>query len=680
MVKSMLQDLNIKYKYDSDSDNLVKEFYIPVLSNSVRYYRMSGFFSSSSLAISARGITDFIKNNGQMKLLCSAELTKEDLDAMYNAKIFPEKYIEESFINDLNNLKDGFVKDHVEALGWMIANGNLEIKIAIPENSNGIFHSKIGILKDKNGDYLSFSGSDNETAMGWLYNIEEFKVFKSWDISEKKFVDTDLKDFKKYWNGHANKTEVIELPEAIKKELIKLSPSSKYDLKIFQHNKKNSPIKLRKYQKDAISSWFNNNCQGIFEMATGTGKTFTALSCFKKLNEKQDKLLTVIACPQSHLIDQWVKDVKKFFDGEIIIASSKNNSWKKDLKKLYKDFYFEVLNKAVVLTTHITLSSEYFMDIISDFNTEILLIIDEVHGIGSSKQMFALNEGIYKYRLGLSATPERWFDDEGTSVINNFFNGIVFEFDIERALTEINPDTGKTYLTPYIYKPIIVDLNDEEYEEYNYLNKKIASLISSKKKENKKFSLTNYCIKRQNIINNASEKYSAFRKILKENPNIDKLIVFCSPQQINNVQKILNEENIVPEHKFTQNESANKLRNEDYSERELILKNFEDGFYKALVAIKCLDEGVDVPSAKNGIILSSTSNPREHVQRRGRLLRNAPGKDKAIIYDILVFPKENTKIGNNIRRKEVKRYFEFAENALNSFECLKLLKKYYEGD
>lgn len=443
-----------------------------------------------------------------------------------------------------------------------------------------------------------------------------------------------------------------------------------------EFNNKNN-IKLRDYQIEAINAWFNNNCNGIFEMATGTGKTFTALSCFKILANSKNKLLTVIACPQSHLIDQWVNNIKFFFDGKIIIASSKNYKYKEDFKKLKKNFYFDIFDKAIILTTHASLSSDFFIENIKDFKTEILLIVDEVHGIGSSKQMLGLNE-CYNYRLGLSATPERWFDDEGTEIIKNFFKGKVFEFNMEQALNEINPSTGKTYLTPYIYNPIIVDLNDKEYEEYNYLNTKIAMILGSNKYN--KEDLTSYCIRRQNIINNAEEKYFAFRKILKNNSNINKLIVFCSSQQIDNVQRILNEEGIIPQHKFTQKESAIKSKSLDYSEREYILKKFEENFYKVLVAIKCLDEGVDVPSAENAIIMSSTSNPREHIQRRGRILRYYPGKDKSVIYDILVFPKENTQVSSNIMKKEVKRYLEFAKNALNSWECLKLLKKYYICD
>ena len=671
----MLNDLNIKFKYDSDKDDLINEFYMPVLSNSSEYYRMSGFFSSTSLAISAQGISNFIINDGKMKLICSAVLSKEDKRIIEESNENPTKFIEKYALNDFRSMNEGFVKEHVEALGWMLANDLLEIKIAIPKNDQGIFHSKIGVLKDDEDNIISFSGSDNETASGWLHNIEEFKVFCSWDESEKKFVYSDLDDFNRYWRGDTVKTDVVDIPLAIKNELIKLAPKSKNDLTIFKSKK--SKIKLRDYQNEAIKNWFNNDCCGLLEMATGTGKTFTALSCFKELADSKDKLVTVIACPQSHLIDQWVKDVKIFHDGKIIIASGKNSNWKDDLKNLRKKFLYGALDKAVVMTTHASLSSDYFIKTIKKFDVERLLIVDEVHGIGSFKQRLGLNE-CYEYRLGLSATPKRWFDEEGTTIIEDFFKGTVYEFDISRALTEINPDTNETYLAPYYYYPIIVDLNDEEYDEYISYSYKIAQILSSKKIKNKDKELTKYNTLRQRIINNAENKYFEFDRLLKENPGIDKLIVFCSPQQIDYVQQILNENRVIPQHKFTEKESATISKITGMSERDEILQLFAEGSYKALVAIKCLDEGVDVPVAETAIIMSSTSNPREHVQRRGRILRRAPGKKYAVIYDILVFPEEQTDAGSKIMKKEILRYKEFAENAINSYDCLKLLRKYYD--
>lgn len=672
---SLLRNVDIKFKYDSDKDDLVNEFYIPVLSNSVEYYRMSGYFSSSSLAISARGIADFIINGGKMKLLCNAQLTKEDYDIIEKTKQNPIDFVQQSFLDDLHNIEDEFIKNHVKALGWMLANGFLEIKIAIPKDRNGIFHSKVGILKDNENNLVSFSGSDNETAAGWLYNIEEFKVFKSWDSGEEKYVKSDLDTFFDYWNGITERTSIIDLPHAIKEELIEFAPVSRKELIVIS-KKTRKPINLREYQEDAIDSWFAHDCRGLFEMATGTGKTITSLSAFKQLSSTKDKLVTVIACPQLHLIDQWIKDVENFHSGKILKASSKERDWKSKVSALSRDFYMDLEDHVVIMTTHDTLASDYFVKKIKKIKSDKLLIVDEVHGIGSSKRLNGLIED-YNYRLGLSATPKRWFDEDGTRAIYDYFGDVVFDFDIERALIDINPDTGKTYLTPYYYYPIIVDLTDEEYSKYRELSQKIAQALARKKNNNEKISLSALCNERQKVINNAENKYDEFKKLLREHEGIDKLIVYCSDRQIDRVQEILNEENVIPQHRFTHTESSGKTQKELFSQREEILYNFEKGNYKALVAIKCLDEGVDVPVAENAIILSSTSNPREHVQRRGRILRNAPGKDHATIYDFLVFPKEKTESGSKIMKKEIDRYREFANLAINSLECLEILDKYY---
>ena len=671
------KNLNIKIKYDSDNDDLLNDFYIPILANAKKYYRLTGYFSSKVLAIAAQGMSNFIHNNGEMLLICSHKFSADDLKIIKETND-PQSYITNNFIKELDELTDEFFLNHLSALGWMIVNDKLKIKIAIPKENVGIFHMKIGILEDFEGNKISFSGSDNETAAGWLNNInvEEFKVFKSWENGEK-YIQQDLKDFNKYWEDNANRTCVFDIPEAVKSRLIELAPEdiNSLNLEKFYPKKHLQDIKLREYQNEAITNWFNNNCKGIFEMATGTGKTFTALSCFERLLDEKKELLTIIACPQSHLIDQWNKSLKNFYDGEVIICSSKNYHWKDDLKSLIINLKLNLIKDAIILTTHKTLSSEKFIKNMEYYKGNKFLIVDEVHGIGSEKQLDALIPS-YNYRLGLSATPSRWFDEEGTEIIKNYFNDVVFEFNIKNALEQINPDTGKSYLTPYLYHPIMVDLNSDELESYKYYTQQIVYEYNSKNKDLKK--IENLIFQRRKIVNNAESKYYEFSKLLYQNQDLDHCLIFCSERQMERIQKTLNKHEI-PQHRFTSKEStipSKKLNG--LNEREYIIKKFNQGYYKAIVAIKCLDEGVDLPSAETGIILSSTQNPREHIQRRGRLLRRYPGKERAIIYDILVFPKDKSNLTLEITKKEIERYEEFAKNAENSFECLNILRKKIE--
>lgn len=241
-----LAELNIKKHYSSDSDDILKDFYIPVLQESIKYDRLAGFFSSSSLAVAARGIVGLIDNGGKMKLIVSPRLSEQDVKIIKESYEKPEKYIENKMLFELDNLKDKFTFGHLQALGWLLANKKLDIKIAIPFDKNnimsyedsfsrGIFHLKIGILKDVEGDTLAFSGSVNESASGWLENIEEFKVFRSWEPKEEEYLKADILKFENYWEDKSTKVKAIQIPDAIEKKLIEFAPSQRKELDIREY-------------------------------------------------------------------------------------------------------------------------------------------------------------------------------------------------------------------------------------------------------------------------------------------------------------------------------------------------------------------------------------------------------------------------------------------------------------
>jgi len=323
-----LKEIKLKKAYSSDFNNILLDFYIPVLSHSVGYNRLAGFFSSSSLAIAARGISKLIKNNGIMRLVVSPKLRKDDLDAIILAHKDPEKVVEEKMLNELEKIEDVFIKNHVYALGWMVANGKLEIKVAIicDEHGNplryeegeksGLFHQKVGILKDAEGNIVTFSESINGSAAGWFGNIEEFKVFRSWDTSEQEYVEADILKFDTFWNNLSERMKVMKIPEAVEKKLIELAPKDieKLDLekRYPKVSRERDTIMLFEHQKEAVESRVTSGMRGIFEMATGTGKTFAALECLEKLLEDEKKLIMVIACLYDHLVKQWVGDINDF--------------------------------------------------------------------------------------------------------------------------------------------------------------------------------------------------------------------------------------------------------------------------------------------------------------------------------------------------------------------------------
>jgi superfamily II DNA or RNA helicase len=697
-----LKDVNLKHCYDSDEDDILNEFYIPVLKNSFKYQRLAGFFRSSTLAVAARGIQGLLENNGEMQLIAGAVLSKQDVDAIKEGIENPEKIIEKSMINDLSSIEDEFVKDHINALSWMIAKKKLEIKIAIVTDDSGkpldrenieqrgIFHQKIGIFEDNNGNNVSFSGSVNESASGWKTNIEDFNVFRGWVDTEKSYLEADIKRFNKFWHGDAIRARIIDMPTAIHKELIRMAPSDYKQLNLIRWSEKKKKdekkITLRPYQNEAISKWYESDNNGIFEMATGTGKTFTALGCLKKILNENKRLVTVIACPYGHLIKQWRKEILNYgLNNDIIIADSSNPKWKNELANYLFDIKNKIKDNLIVLTTHDTFPSNDFIKIIKTSPVKIFLNIDEVHGIGAPIRKTGLIEE-YQYRLGLSATPKRWLDTEGTEDIFDYFGDVVYEFSLKKAINTINPETGKTYLTPYEYKPYFVELSEDELIEYEKITTKIArAYYKSKDKHEKSDWFNLLCIKRQKIIVDAVNKIATLNQILDEIGRIEHCLIYTSPYQIDQIQDLLNVRGII-QHKFTMKEGLKPdSKYSGLSEREFLLNRFADGKYQALVAMKCLDEGVDVPPARTAIILASSSNPRQYIQRRGRILRNYQGKDKAVIYDLIVTPphskdvdKEIWNLERKIIKKELKRYKEFAYLALNRMECLRKIESLEE--
>lgn len=679
------KDLKLNSIYNSSKNDLVLEFYEPVLSEAVSYDRVTGFFNSKSLALVASGLKGFISNNGKMRLLCGSELQKDDVDAILNSSEIAEK-LSDNFLNDLNNISDEIELNHIKLLAWMVDNDFLDIKIGIVKNNKGyiggILHEKTGILLDKDGNNIVFSGSNNETSFGWISegfgNIEKFKVFLSWE--DDKFIFDDITSFEEYWNNKNEFLEVLSIPNASKEGLIKLAPKSidevmRLPLEVISTSKINDDRKLRDYQEEAISKWCDNNKKGIFKMATGTGKTFTALNCISSALEDGLNLITVIACPYAHLTEQWLDDVENNLDIKCYsVYASANVNWKKDLADLVFKLKLGIIKKAIILTTHNTFSMDFFKDKLSEIDNPLLLVVDEVHKVVSGKFSRGLLD-YYKYRLGLSATPEVYNDEEGTNFALSYFGGIIYSFDLDDALINCGDD-GETYLTPYDYFPQKIRLSGFELSEYKNLSKKI-SMLSHLNKENMSDSYKLLLQKRKNIINNAEEKYDCLSMILDNLDNLNHIIIFCSPQQINNVLKILKNKKILA-HKFTYSEGTKKSNQYGgLSEREYLIKQFDEGIYKALVAIKCLDEGVDIPSADKVIIMSSSRNPREYVQRRGRVLRRSEGKEKADIYDMAVVEYDYSgEIIGSIVEPEKERMMDFIKSSNNPGYCMNLLEKW----
>lgn len=641
-----LKDIDhlIEPNYFSANSDLVEDFYNLVLTESVKYDRLAGYFSSGSLSVAAKGMTNLIGNNGHIRLLCGVQLSEEDWDSISNPEQFKD-LINKNFLDEYENLEDELIWNYTKVLGWMIANGILEVKIGlnyidgkyIPGN---IYHPKLGIFYDTEDNCIVFVGSVNESARGWAKNSENLSTYKSWQ--NDVHIPSNISAFEDFWNDNNDNIKVYDVPNESLDFLIEHSPKDNVELEetIVRVKQLEKPAYKKKevktpypYQIDAIDHWFENGKRGILAMATGTGKTFTSLNCLKKVLKDEDVLI-VIACPYTHLVEQWKDEVISMDLGKTHEFYGVNSKWGSDFdilnRKLNNNVKFE--KPQIILTTHQTFHTPEFISKINNlkeknFNRNLLLIVDEVHHVGS----VGYSEGLlqeYEYRLGLSATPRRYMDYEGTQKIMNYFEREVFKFTIRDALHRRHGREREPFLTPYCYYPIKVKLTEEEAN-----NKSKA--------------------------NNAEDKYRILGEILDnmEEP-IDHLIIFCSPQQRKRVLQILNEKNINPKAEFTYNE--------DLKLRKKLLDGFDKGEYKALVAMRCLNEGVDVPSTDKVIIMSSSSNPAEYIQRRGRVLRRCPGKEKAYIYDMVVVSDNNDSKLNNFFDSELDRLIEFVTDSDNA--------------
>lgn len=436
-------------------------------------------------------------------------------------------------------------------------------------------------------------------------------------------------------------------------------------------------IEPRDYQTEAVEAWVQNEGQGILHMATGTGKTITALLAATELANLQDnQLALIVAAPYQHLVDQWVAELNDFGVTPLRAYQSRS-TWTDEVVGQFTEFTTGARDFTTVVTTHDTFSSDHFQEILSRLDgSKTMLIADEVHHLGAPHIKENLPQSV-SARLGLSATPYRWYDDEGTEAITNYFsNGIVFEFGLDEAI-----EAG--YLCEYYYVPHVVSLTDEESEEYIALSRAIGKKIGSVSgdigdadlQDNEQ--LRQLLFKRARLIGTAENKLARLRSLFQRSSDIHHTLVYCSDgkigtesdatkRQLDAVTEMLGKELGYKVHRFTYEE--------DQKTRERLLHDFEEGELDALVAIRCLDEGVDVPATETAFILASSSNPRQFVQRRGRILRPHPQKDHATIHDFIVAPPSDVRLGDsesifNLERrlvqKELERASTFAESAKN---------------
>lgn len=700
-----LLDVSLKKEYRSPRDNIVDDFYIPLLKESILYKRSVGFFSSSALLELSYGIAKLINNNGKIKLIASPNLSEEDVEAINKGYELRENVIERALLKYITEPQNYFEEERLNLLATLIAEEKLDIKIAFSMHKEqlGLYHEKLGLMYDSENNVIAFSGSMNETQSAFNNNYEIVDVFTSWDDIDR--VKTKEFAFDNLWENIDPNAQVYDFPEIVKEKIL----SYKKDTVDWDIDKKqfkvpnvvsqieklkattNSPqipagLSLHSYQKEAIENWKKEKYRGIFDMATGTGKTFTGLGAITQLySDLKGRLAVIIVCPYQHLVNQWVEDIIDFNINPIIgHSASEQKDFKQKFRMAIMDYNLGVRDFFCFVCTNATFSTEYIQKQINDLRGNTLLVVDEAHNFGAENLKKTLTEK-FKYRLALSATLERHGDETGTNALLDYFGKKCIEFSLEEAIEG-------HFLTPYEYYPVIVYLTEDELDKYHILSKELARCII-KKNGKTKLSERGKIIaqQRSRLVAGAYNKKSTLAREIKPYVHDSHILVYCGAttideqddngddiRQIDGITELLGKELKMNVSQFTSKE--------DNEKREILRKKFGEGEYlQVLVAIKCLDEGVNIPSIKTAFILASTTNPKEYIQRRGRVLRKFKGKEFARIYDFVTLPRpldetknlveEQIQCEKSMVKNELNRIIEFKRLALNSMEADKLIEE-----
>lgn len=640
------RDIDIKHSYISKGDdNIIDSFLNPVLSYTKEYKRSVGFFSSGVFTAIMPGIMHLARNQGHIKLIASPQLSEEDTVAISLGYEQRQKYIIDSFNEEFERELQELDDDKLCLLCDLIRKNILDIKIAVTDKG-GIYHDKLGILEDFDDNQLVFYGSPNSSYRGYRSNYEKIRIAKGWEEGNKEIVAEEIREFDSLWNNTNQFVEVYEYQKTAEKKLIEIIDSR-------VNKKKQSEIVLRDYQKQAIQAWIGNNYRGFFVMATGTGKTWTAIFSAKELIKKEQALI-VICAPYKHLVKQWSEDIISAFPtADVILVSSENPKWDVQVTNAIVKSKYDSTAQVIVISTIASFKNK-LVNIILKYSGKRLLIVDEAHRFTNHPE--ALKK-IFPYMLGLSATPFSGTSAAKGSELMRFFGGQVFNLPIEEALE-------KGFLVPYYYYPIYVSANDEEERKFNNQSRIMASCF-----RNGKLVDVDTFVKahrnRLRIISMIDEKQTKLPQIISQIKEQDHFVVYCgdgklfdnsSGEEIRHIQSV---KKVLSEFEY---KASQFTATENMQDRMMLVDSFNKGEISALAAIRCLDEGINIPSIKSALILSSNDDYREFVQRRGRILRKYNGKQYAKIYDVIALPSDNM---DQWAKIELRRFNEYAKLARN---------------
>ena len=731
MLNEVDYPLSGEYRTGSEWEPIA--FYLDALLESRSLDLLLGYFSSSAINVLSLGFAKFLSNGGKVRMIVNHILSEKDKSAIQKGQNVPPELFGFS-VEDIPRIKsalDDYGLHFYNCLAWLIASQRIEIKAIKPKSNQGISHYKSGVFSDGT-NRVKFKSSCNFTASGLLENLEELSCRRTWKSPEDQQAILEYQNyFDQIFNGYADFVDYVPIKDVevaiytefgdktlneliIQENQLLLKKQNQGQNTHFQRVVKKAadsfdrylsaprfpyPDGARSYQIDAYENWVSNAYKGIFGMATGTGKTITSLNCvlseYKLSSQKAYQ--AVILVPTITLVNQWEKEAKAFNFSRIIKISSKSD-WERELSGLTAFMRFGGVQSFIIICTYASFYRQKFQHHLQKLPADTILIADEGHNIASPKVLEVLPLVKLSKRIGLSATPKRIYDPIGTEAMEAFFEDAepyTYSFSMERAIEE-------GVLCQYKYFPQLISLSDSELEGYVAISKRLMKMFDFKKGEFKKSDLAEkLLLARKRIIHKAANKLEATCSILQqhfeEKGNLKYTFVYV-PEGLSTAgdeqwledeeeRRLINQYclaigNIHPKVVVTQFTGETK-------DRDSILKQFQQGDIHVIASMKCLDEGVDLPRAEFAIFCSSTGNPRQFIQRRGRILRKHPDKHLAEIHDLVVVPEfeglqmneETFNMERKLVQKELERVAYFAFMSINRYHTLETIEgvcSYYE--
>jgi superfamily II DNA or RNA helicase len=642
-------------RYSTSRDDLIASFYQPAMERSAAYDRAVGFFRSSFYSVAGAATASFALRGGRIRLLCSPDLTADDARAI-ELGLSLRDAVDQAAQRELARiLEHPLAQPAAQLLAALIAEKVLEIRFAVRHDPEGMFHDKVGIFVDSEGESVSFSGSINETWMAWhpLGNHESFEVFTSWGVERHRVID-HTEFFEGVWAGQLQGVRVYPAPEAFRAQLISLSPRREprsFVASVATESPR--PRSLFDHQLQAIENWREAGSRGILEHATGSGKTLTALHAIRDWIAEGRPALVIV--PSTLLLEQWFAEAKRELsqlEPHILLAGGGNNEWRKGM--LLQTYTGDGNAPRLTVATVQTACSERFIEAVRG-GEHLMMVADEVHTVGSAthRDVLEIESGP---RLGLSATPVRMRDPVGTAAIFDYFGAVV------PPVVTIHDAIAAGRLCPYQYEVHLVRLSEDEATEYRRLSAKIGAAIASHGRPTGSDYVDHLLIQRARVIKRAAAKARRACEIVDRGYREgERWLVYCDDQtQVRTVLGLLREKKI----------DAFEYHTSMRGDRNATMDRFRR-FGGVLVAIRCLDEGVDIPEVTHAVIVASSRNSREFIQRRGRVLRRSAGKHFAYVEDLLIEPPpvpadSSRDPFSSLAEAELARAVTFAKDASNA--------------